>query len=70
MMAVEMDPGSKFQSGQPKPLFDARLIGNNAWYDVSADRRFLLPLAVPVEAEHSSSAPMTVVINWTAGLKR
>jgi hypothetical protein len=77
MMAVEVKssggPNSqaKFDSGVPKPLFEVRISGaygnlNNAWFDVAKDGRFLIPTA----AEQTASAPLTVVINWTAGLKK
>ena len=42
-------------------------IGANTIFDVSADgRRFLM--LVPVAAE--TDPPLTVVQNWTAGIKR
>jgi Tol biopolymer transport system component len=67
MMAVETNADRKFQAGIPKPLFDARLTRlytrSYPWYDVSNDGHFLIPIAL----EQSSSVPMTVVINWTAG---
>ncbi|HEV2198456.1 MAG TPA: protein kinase [Bryobacteraceae bacterium] len=71
MMAAEVPSGSKFEArfeaGVPKPLFDARLPGgNNRWFDVSKDGRFL----IPIPAEQTANAPMTVVINWQAGLKK
>jgi Tol biopolymer transport system component len=67
MMAVEVASGAKFQAGLPKPLFDAH-IGNVPynWFDVSKDGRFL----IPVQLEQSANAPMTVVVNWQAGLKK
>jgi Tol biopolymer transport system component len=64
MMAVEVTTGPKFEAGVPKPLFDAHLAGTG--FDVSKDGRFLIPTAV----EQSGTAPITVVINWTAGLKK
>jgi eukaryotic-like serine/threonine-protein kinase len=69
LMAVEVSGGAKFEAGLPKPLFDARFPGVNnvnAWYDVSKDGRFL----IPVQLEQSANTPMTVVVNWTAGLKK
>jgi hypothetical protein len=66
MMAVEIKPGAKFEAGVPKPLFDVRLAGNNPNFNVSADGRFLI--ATPVA--ESASVPMTVVLNWQAGLKK
>jgi hypothetical protein len=60
--------GAKFEAGVPKPLFDAHYgAGVNGWYDVSKDGRFL----IPVQAERAAAGvPMTVVVNWTAGLKK
>jgi Tol biopolymer transport system component/predicted Ser/Thr protein kinase len=66
MMAVEVKGGTKFEAGLPKPLFDARVPVFQAWYDVSKDGRFL----IPVPLEPSANTPMTVVINWTAALKK
>jgi eukaryotic-like serine/threonine-protein kinase len=67
MMAMEIKSGSKFEAGVPKPLFDVRLpTGRNAWFDVTKDGRFL----VPVPVEQTATVPMTVVVNWQAGLKK
>jgi Tol biopolymer transport system component len=66
MMAVEIKPGPQFEAGVPKPLFDVPLGSGNPSYDVSADSRFLI--ATPVE--QSGAAPMTVVLNWQAALKK
>ena len=54
-----------FEAGVPKSLFDTRL-GAVAWYDVSQEGRFLMP----TQLEQAAIVPMTVVVNWTAGLKR
>jgi len=66
MTAVEVKAGAKFGAGSLKPLFDARFPGGTAWFDVSKDGRFL----IPVQLEQAASAPMTVVVNWTASLKK
>ncbi len=65
LMAVDVKAGgSSFEPGVPKLLFEKNGTRN---YDVSGDgQRFLV--AVPVE--ESSSEPITVVLNWTADLKR
>jgi hypothetical protein len=64
-MAVKVKTGEKFEAGVPKLLFQAHIGSNNIpWYNVSKDGRFLI--AVPVG--HSVSPPITVVVNWTAGL--
>jgi hypothetical protein len=67
MMAVETaTEGPRFIAGAPKPLFDARIGSLGLRYDVTKDGRFL----IPVTGEQFASVPMTVVVNWTAGLKK
>jgi Tol biopolymer transport system component len=65
MMAVEVTSGQDFQVATPTPLFQTSpgaIVG-----DVTADgKRFLL--VTPVGT--SASVPFTVVLNWTAGLKK
>ena len=65
MMAVEVNAsGSNFDARVPKLLFEKPGVGQ---YDVSGDgQRFLV--GVPVE--NRSPDPITVVLNWTADLKR
>jgi serine/threonine protein kinase len=63
MMVVEVNDGAKFEASVPKPLF--QVPGGYSWFDVSKDLRFLIPTPV----EQSARLPITVVINWTAGLK-
>jgi len=79
VMAVEVKTGSTFETGAAKPLFDAHVRG---WlgaggagpglsardnYAVSSDgQRFLLNSL----AEGSAPSPLTVVLNWTADLKK
>ena len=67
LMAAAITPGAQFQAGVPQPLFNVRIgASSNRSYDVSADGRFLI--ASPVE--QSATVPMTVVLNWQAGLKK
>jgi hypothetical protein len=67
LMAVDVGSGAKFQAGAPKFLFDARTPGSTlTWFDVSKDGHFL----IPVQLEQAANAPMTVVVNWTAALKK
>jgi Tol biopolymer transport system component len=67
LMAVKVKTGEKFEAGVPKFLFQAHIGSNNIpWYNVSKDGRFLM--AVPVG--QSVSPPITVVVNWTEGLKK
>jgi len=63
MMVVEVKEGGKFEASVPKPLFDIRT-GPEGWLDVCKDGHFLIP--TPVEA----SVPITIVVNWTARLKK
>ena len=72
LMAVEVKGDiatgtATFEAGIPKPLFDTHLPTTfTIRFDVSKDGRFLMP----VHVERSASVPMTVVVNWTAGLKK
>jgi serine/threonine protein kinase/Tol biopolymer transport system component len=66
IMAVDIKPGTPFQFGVPKALFEVRLQGNDVRIDVNKEGRFLLPALV----EQQASAPMTVVLNWPALLPR
>jgi eukaryotic-like serine/threonine-protein kinase len=65
MMAVQVKADQDFQAGTPTQLFQtppSTIVG-----DVTADgKRFLL--VTPVGP--SASVPLTVVLNWTAGLKK
>jgi len=69
LMAVTISAGSTFQSGVPKFLFRAPPKGAEkpgmTWWAPSADgKRFLF--LVP---EKQEPVPITVVLNWQAGLK-
>jgi eukaryotic-like serine/threonine-protein kinase len=65
IMAVDVKTvGAVFEPGVPKPLFASTRAGS---FDVTRDgQRFLI--SVPIE--ESSPEPITVVLNWTADLKR
>jgi hypothetical protein len=65
MMAVLVKTGPPFEPGVAVPLFDTAVTGFYS-YDVSADGRFLLNTIGDVAAPTSS--PVTVVLNWRAGL--
>jgi len=69
MMAVPIGTGTKFRAGAPAALFETRLspvLFYNWAYDVSRDGRFLM-----IEpAENATPPPMTLIVNWQAGLKR
>jgi len=71
LMGVEVREGPTFDAGAATPLFQTRLrqhisAADLFSYDVSADgRRFL----VNTDVGEVASTPLTVVLNWTAGLK-
>jgi len=65
MMAVEATANTEFKGGTPAPLFQTP--SGTTVGDVTADgKRFLL--VTPLGP--SASAPFTVVLNWTAVLKK
>jgi hypothetical protein len=68
-MAVAATVGATFEAGPPVALFEFRTSGNSPFsnsYSVSNDgQRFLLTTIVP-----EAPAPLTVMVNWTADLKR
>ncbi|HXP80244.1 MAG TPA: protein kinase [Verrucomicrobiae bacterium] len=69
LMAASINgKGAGFEVGAVKPLFATRIVGGGIYqYDVSADgQRFLINTA----PEQATSAPITVVLNWTAELKK
>jgi Tol biopolymer transport system component len=69
LMAVEVKEGSTFEYGLPKALFDlhGRGGGSRTTYAISRDgQRFLISDMI----ESSAPSPITVVLNWTADLKR
>ena len=68
-MAVPVNgSGSEFEVSAPKPLFEITPLGRplRHQYDVTADgTRFL----VNISSQTVESSPLTLVVNWTAGLK-
>jgi eukaryotic-like serine/threonine-protein kinase len=65
LMAVDVKsgPSGGFEAGTPKVLFDPHIGGDEtSGFDVSKDGRFLIAVV------EQSGAPITVVVNWTAGL--
>jgi Tol biopolymer transport system component len=67
MTAAVNGKGASFDVGAVKPLFQMSTTGMNHRYAVSADgQRFLINSAL----EQATSGPITVVLNWTAGLKK
>lgn len=66
MMAVEVRPGARFETGAPKPLFETRLSNSMIGYDVyRGGQRFVMPAA-----SGTLSAPLTILLNWSAQLKK
>ncbi len=69
LMSVEIKTGSTVEMSAPKPLFitKVRSYGAPNRYVVASDgQRFL----VNTPAGDATVAPITVVINWTSGLKK
>jgi eukaryotic-like serine/threonine-protein kinase len=75
LMAAPIKAGANFDSGTPQALFELPP-EPPAWIQGGVDQRVYAPSAdgqrfligVPVGEE--SSAPITVILNWTASLKR
>jgi hypothetical protein len=71
LMAVPIRGGAALEIDSPVALFDARIGaaygesgGDRQQYDVSADgQRFLINMT------SSEPSPLTVVLNWSAGLQ-
>jgi eukaryotic-like serine/threonine-protein kinase len=68
MVAEVNGKGASFDVAAVKPLFNtAALQGYGPTYDVTADgQRFLIDSG----PEHEITEPLTVVVNWTAGVKK
>ena len=69
LMSVEVKSGSSFEAGIPRVLFRSRAMMGTTYarYAVKADRRRFLVIS---EIERVESPPATVVLNWTAGMKK
>ncbi len=69
LMAAEVEAkGGVLEVGQVRPLFGATgMAQGNPLYDVSADGQHFLFRTFP---EQKSGDPLTLVQNWTAGLKK
>ena len=66
-VAVDISTSPAFQAGVPKQLFT--LPPNVGNWDVTADgKRFLV--AMPQQAQQYTDTPITVVLNWEAGLRK
>ena len=71
LMSVPIAAGASFEAGVPKALFETRVGAINPEfrhnYAASKDGNRFLINTVP---DGASSPPITVVLNWTAGLKK
>jgi hypothetical protein len=79
MVSVEINAtGSTVEASVPRPLFDSGYLnlgfghtGNWNTYVVSADgQRFLIPRPEANLTGELTNTLITVVLNWTAGLKK
>jgi Tol biopolymer transport system component len=74
LMAVGVQTTPKFEAGAPKALFDPRIargVSRDAFgYDVTADGKRFLVNTTSTAPESSVAAPIKVVVNWQAALKR
>jgi hypothetical protein len=67
MMSATVQAAAAIQLGAPNPLFSVRGIDPRNGFAVTADgQRFL----IPTSASEEVSPPATVVINWSARLRR
>jgi len=72
LMAVPIQAGATLQPGIPNPLFQSSIAGavslafSHRWAAAADGQRFLFINA----AEEATSTPLTVVLNWTATLRR
>jgi Tol biopolymer transport system component len=68
IMAVDVTSDKTFQAGVPRRLFDPGPLEWRPDFGITADgRRFLLPQPPAVGGVRG---PLTVMLNWQAGLKR
>jgi hypothetical protein len=68
LMAVSVTLSPAFQAGIPKVLFQFPQ-GPGA-YDVTADGQKFIRFAFETAASDGAPSPITVVLNWTALLKK
>jgi len=72
VMAVDVTTTPVFKAGTPKPLFTAPIWAGARFvsrYDVTADGKKFLITTVP-EENPAVITPITVELNWEAGLKK
>jgi hypothetical protein len=66
MAASVNGQSSTFEVGAVRPLFDVRPGGPFWFYDVAPDGQHFL---VNMADEQTTSAPITLLVNWPAALK-
>jgi Tol biopolymer transport system component len=69
LMAVDVKFGSTFETSAPKALFQTQVVryeAPNRYVVIGDGQRFLVNSPV----EEVSQTPITVVLNWTSGLKK
>ena len=77
LMAVEIKTQPRFEAGVPQALFDTHIVTptllsmlGSFKYDVTPDgRRFLVDRISTAADQRGTVAPITVVLNWQAGVK-
>jgi Tol biopolymer transport system component len=72
LMGVEVTTSPSFQLGAPTPLFEAPFVQAGNWarnnaYDVTADGKKIL---ATIPLGQTPAGPLTIVLNWQAGLKK
>ena len=77
MMAVEVNTNPVFKAGIPKALFQTAILETSGApsrgifrYDVTADGKKFLINSMPRETSGQAADPITLVLNWTALLKK
>ena len=70
LMSVPIGVGPSFNAGPPQALFQANVwaLANNQVYAVTQDGQRFLVMATPPKSD--GTAPLTVVLNWTAAIQR
>jgi hypothetical protein len=68
LASAEIKSGAALEPGSPKPVAQLRML--NSLYDVTADgQRFIVTVPTDLSSENDS-APLTVIFNWAARLKK
>lgn len=70
LMSVPVKTGARIETGTPRELFQTPIANvqlNIDQYDVTADGQRFLVLA---PTNNARQTPITVVVNWMAGLER